>query len=265
MEKLVWLCGLLTLLISQIVQPCISNADPSDTPDKVIIGIDEWPPYHSCDLKHFGFGTHIMTEAFAVVGIRTKIVFRPWKRALVESERGYPIDATFWGGYTDWIDTHYGSDPVFKGEYVLFIRKGLTLNFQAPESFKGLTMGNLIGEGVPDQLQEIVTKGYLRIESVENSISNFKKLVAKRIDMIALNRDVGLSIMRQALSETEREQITTHPEHFRLSLYRLVFSKSAKKKSLYLLEKFNDGLEILHTSGRIREILDAQKDGEYKQ
>lgn len=255
----------LTIALSQIVQPSISWAAPTDKIDNILIGIDEYPPYHSKNLAHFGFGTHIMVEAFAAVGVKAEIAIMPWKRALIESYKGDIFDATIWGGYTDWIDTHYGSDPVFKGEYVLFIRKGLELDFNNPESFKGLTLGNLIGEGVPDQLQEVAKKkGYLEVQSVTTVSSIFLMLATNRIDMIALNRDAGLNAMGLYLSEAQKKQITIHPDPFRLSFYRLVLSNNYKTSSLKLLEKFNAGLDILHTKGRIKEIIEAERRGEYE-
>lgn len=233
---------LFILVSSHTHQPSVLMADSSNKDNRIIVGIDEWPPYHSEHLNHFGFGTHIIVEAFKAVGVETQIKFMPWKRALGESHDGIILDATIWGGYTDWIDTHYGSDPVIKGEYVLFIRKGLTLDFQNPGSFKGLRFGNLVGEGIPDQLQEIVAKkGLLEIQSTVTVKALFQMLVYDRIDMIAINRAAGLSAMKEYLSEADRTQVAIHPDRFRLSLYRLVLSNKFKEKKLSCWKNLTQG------------------------
>ncbi len=40
----------------------------------------EWQPYLSKDAPHHGFASHIVTEAFALVGVEVEYGFFPWKR-----------------------------------------------------------------------------------------------------------------------------------------------------------------------------------------
>ncbi len=39
-----------------------------------------WQPYLSKDVPHHGFASHIVTEAFALVGVEVEYGFFPWKR-----------------------------------------------------------------------------------------------------------------------------------------------------------------------------------------
>ncbi len=42
----------------------------------------EWQPYLSEDTPHHGFASHIVTEAFALVGVEVEYGFFPWSRAM---------------------------------------------------------------------------------------------------------------------------------------------------------------------------------------
>lgn len=257
MRNIYLISVLIFLLFQLVLQSSFALADSSNKITRISVGIDEWPPYHSKNLKHYGFCTQIIIEAFEAVGIETEIEFIPWVRALNYSSEGGELDATIWGGYTDWIETHYASDPVCRGDYVLFIRKGLVVDFNKPDTLQGLTMGNLIGEGIPDQLQEVVKDRLLEVESTATVKSMFQMLGSNRIDMVAINRDAGLTAMGRFLSKKQREQISIHPDRFRVSFYRLVVSRKNKEKSLKILEKFNTGLDILNAEGRMNEIIEA--------
>lgn len=264
MKKREILTLIFVISLFQIFSLPISKAISNDTIENVTIGIDEWPPYHSKELSHYGFCTHIIVEAFAAVGVDTQIQFMPWKRALNNPFENVAPYASVWGGYTDWIDTHYGSDPVCKGEYVLFILKGLDLDFNKPETFSGLIMGNLIGEGVPDQFQQFVADGILNVESTATVKSIFQMLANNRIHMTAINRSAGMVAMRKHLTKKQQDSIAIHPDQLRISLYRLVANKKYKVRSIKLIEKFNIGLDILRSSGRMREIIEAENKGEYE-
>ncbi len=41
----------------------------------------EWQPYLSKDTPHRGFASHIVIEAFALVGVEVEYGFFPWKRS----------------------------------------------------------------------------------------------------------------------------------------------------------------------------------------
>ncbi len=168
------------------------------------------------------------------------------------------------GGYQDWIATHYGSDPVYTGTRVLFIRKGTEFNWKDPNELKGLRLGILRADKPPSQFKEAIEKGYLKIDKGNSEEINFKKLVHKRINMIAINYDVGIETMKNALSKAERNQIVAHPDPLRISIYRVNFNKKNNEKSLKLLKKFNEGLYILRKKGIIEKMLEASRRGEYK-
>lgn len=97
MKKLIYFGALFVLILSQMFQPKISEADSPSKIDSIVIGTGEWQPYHSISLKHLGVGNHIVSEAFAAVGIKVKFEFMPWKRVPHESTIGELDGISTWG------------------------------------------------------------------------------------------------------------------------------------------------------------------------
>lgn len=196
----------------------------------VVIGTGEWEPYHSKKLKHYGVGSHIVKEVFAAVGVQTEFQHYRWKRGLAESADGKIDGIATWGGYESWIDHHYGSDPIFTGAFVLWMRKDNLVDWRNMENLKGLKLGVLHSEKSHFHIQQAIKKGYLTVDTTKSIAQNIEKLVLGRIDLISLNYDVGMKVSNNILSEEERNKIIPHPDPLRISLYRLLLNKKTKKE-----------------------------------
>ncbi len=64
--------------------------------ETIILANGEWLPYQSKELKHYGVASHIVTESFALSGIKVKYKFRPWKRAYEETKEGGFYGSFLW-------------------------------------------------------------------------------------------------------------------------------------------------------------------------
>ena len=264
MKNPIFLGVFFTCILLQIVKPEHTEASQDTVKvDSIVIGTGEWKPYHSLTLQHFGVGNHIVQDAFKAVGLEVEFIFQPWKRILKTSTEGRFDAVSAWGGYENWIDTHYASDPLYSGTFVLWVRRGTTFNWKNPEELKGLKIGLLIGEIIPVKLQEAYEAGYLQVEYVATNEQNIKKLNLNRIDMLALNYDAGIDAINNTLPISARDNIVAHPDSLRVSFYRLLFNKKNKQKSIMLLERFNAGLHYLRMQGKITKMLEASKRGEY--
>ncbi len=85
------LCTLTGLVASWIlVVGCgVAAAQTSET---IRLTNGEWQPNLSKDTPHYGFASHIVTEAFALVGVEVEYGFFPWKRSYKIAKEGT------WGG-----------------------------------------------------------------------------------------------------------------------------------------------------------------------
>ena len=265
MKKTIYLLVFFTFILSLTFQPNISQASQDTISlERIVIGTGEWKPYHSQTLTHLGVGNHIVKQAFKAVGLEVTFVFQPWKRILNTSTEGKFDAVSAWGGYDNWIDTHYASDPLYSGTFVLWVRSGTTFNWKNPKELKGLKLGLLIGEIIPVKLQKAYDQGYLQVDYVATNEQNIKKLYFNRIDMLALNYTAGVDAINKTLSASQRDKIVAHPDSLRVSFYRLLFNRKNKHRSIELLERFNAGLHYLRVQGQIKKMLEASKRGEYK-
>ncbi len=73
---------ILTCLIASwiLILGCgVAAAEMSNT---IRLTNGEWQPYLSKDVPHFGIASHIVTEAFALVGVEVEYGFFPWARSM---------------------------------------------------------------------------------------------------------------------------------------------------------------------------------------
>ena len=64
--------------------------------ETVEITTGEYAPWTSESLKHGGFSTHIITEAFKLEGYEVNFTFYPWKRVYEAAKDGKRFHASSW-------------------------------------------------------------------------------------------------------------------------------------------------------------------------
>ncbi|WP_051310766.1 hypothetical protein [Zooshikella ganghwensis] len=85
-------------------------------------------------------------------------------------------------------------------------------------------------------------------------------LLKGRIELFPVEKEVGFSILGEYFSVEDRKRFTFHPKPVLETSHHLIFTKNAKK-SLFLLEKFNQGLAKLKASGEFKRMFEASLRG----
>ena len=70
----------------------------AQTRDTIRLTNGEWPPFMSKNGPHHGVASHVITEAFALVGVEVEFGFFPWARSLKLAKEGV------WDGSAAWWD-----------------------------------------------------------------------------------------------------------------------------------------------------------------
>lgn len=214
----------------------------------------EWPPYYSKDLKHHGFGSRIIREAFKYQNIAVAYDFFPWARAYQMVKIGK------WDGCVDrekieeWKETFYSSDLLFEGQEVLFHLKSFNFDWRVIEDLKDITIGGTFSYSYGKEFQQALNKGKIAVDWASSDISNLKKLLKYRIQVFPMDRRVGYCLIKRMFSPQEAQQFTHHPKPTRIVKYHLILSKKRNRNRM-LIELFNDGLHQLRISGRHFEYL----------
>ncbi len=254
---------LLFKIIQIIVFAVVGFSSTVFAEDIIRISAGEWPPYISEDLKYYGVTMHIISEAFALEGIKAEYEFFSWGRAMYKAEHG---DLNGIAGVARNLEREknfFFTDFVAEGPLVIFHLKSYTFDWSVIEDLKvPIVIGAVVGNTYGNAFQKAENAGILDLERVPNEELNFRKLLAKRINIFPINQYAGYNILQKHFNSTETKLVTHHPKPIRQSTYHLLLSKRIKRNKHYL-KLFNRGLKRLKNSGKYDQYIEASKRGEY--
>jgi polar amino acid transport system substrate-binding protein len=241
--------------------PVAANTIPqppaTSMPDVIRLANGEWPPYNGPDLPHNGCDSWLIREAFALEGITVEYGFYPWARS-------YNLSATGkWDGTLSWDDTpdhrkqHYlSAQPTTSQEWVFFYRADRPLIWKTLADLAGKTIGVTTGYVYSDAFKGLQTKKAVTFVESTSDESNFKMLLAGRIDAFPMERQVGHNILRSIFSPEQQTQIIDSPQAFAQYHSYLLLSKAVPQNEQRMV-LFDDGFERLQASGRYAQIMQS--------
>ena len=185
----------------------------------IVLATDPFPPFHSPEVKGYGFFAEIVQAAFKEVGHDLKIEFVPWNRALELSQTGY-YDGVIGALYSDDRAKNYlFSNTVYKIGLSIFINKNNKFTKNALEN----NLGALINNRLDFIIEANTVINYLLNEK-------FKSNKDKIVELDILNYQE----------------------------YKILISKKAKD-SEEILTDFNSGLDKIRGNGVYNKILKKYK------
>lgn len=214
----------------------------------------EWPPFTSHRLPDGGPLSRTVAEAFKQVGITVEYGYFPWKRAYDYARSGAWDGSVGWAKNAAHQKDFVMSETVIHVDKVLFYRKAAPIGWLRVEDLKRWRLGATTGYSYGEAWDHAVRNGFLRVETVTLDAQNLRKLLENRLDAVAMDLDVGLYLLRTAFAPHQAEQITYHPR----SLSRVPISLALSRHnpaSPSLIERFNQGLAALRSSGRLDDFL----------
>ncbi len=109
--------------------------------DTIRLTNGDWQPFMSENGPHHGVASHVITEAFALVGVEVKYGFFPWARSLKLAKEG------IWDGSAAWWDREerypyvFYSDPVAPTTVVFFHLKSTKFDWSTYEDLRKFRIG----------------------------------------------------------------------------------------------------------------------------
>jgi polar amino acid transport system substrate-binding protein len=235
--------------------------------DLIRIATEEYPPYTSSSLPHFGIDAHIVREVFGAAGIKVEFEFMPGARAL-EWARNGQFDATVpWAHRKEREADFLFPDPVIAvdDEY-FFHRKDLRFGWNPSKPdykiLKGKAVAAIIGYDYGSAFQAAEMSGLIEVTRVRNLEIGFRMLEINRVDLVISKERVAqyelqkLFPDRPALFSRTREHLS--PQSFD---YLIISKKSPDAR--FFVDAFNRGLARLKASGRYSKFLRDFTDGVY--
>lgn len=238
----------LTNTLTGILLTLLSLIQGSALAETVRITNGEWPPFTSEHLPDKGPLSRIVAEAFALEGITVEYGYFPWKRAYDYARTGK------WDGSVGWAPTpkhrtdFHMSKPVLMVDKGLFHLKDIPFDWKKIDDLKGWKVGGTAGYSYGDEWDNAVREGRLQIEEVTVDEQNIRKLLLRRVDVVAMEVDVASYLLRTALTPEEAATIVQHPKLLMQTPICLALSRQSEH-SAALLARFNRGLQRLKESG----------------
>ena len=237
---------------------CISNGIFAEETIRLTNG--EWLPYLSETLKHQGVASRIVTEAFALEGVKVEYIFLPWKRAYESARYGEYDGSVIWSLNPEREKDFYFSDVVIRGISVFFHLKSYPFDWKTIQDIKGVHVGGTLGYHYA-LLGEAEKKGIIKIQRAKTDKHNFSKLLYGHIEIFQLDREIGYYLLNKLFKPEEVQLFTHHPKPIVRDTYHLILSKkNDKNKRLIVL--FNKGLKRLRESGKIDQYIAESRRGE---
>ncbi len=218
---------------------------------------EPWEPYQfQQDNEITGLDNDLVKAIFREAECKVNFVKRPWARALKEIEAGTIDFASGASLNAEREAFAYFSLPYRDETMVLMVRKGESEKYDLKkitditqyEFQLGVVRDYFYGEDHKAGLDNADYKK--RVNEVKDDIANLKKLAAKRIDGILIDKYTGPYLAKQA---GIFEELEVHPVYINSDNIYLMFSK--KTVTPVQVEHLNKALDQLKDKGEYDKIV----------
>ena len=245
----------LVLLFIAAIHPASAQTAPPK-PDLIKVAIGDWPPYFGKNLPGYGIASQLITEAFAVSGIKVEYVFFPWNRSLEQARNGW-IEAT--GGWSDVdnrrADFHF-SKILITSNFVLYYPKAKPLICQSIKDLYGHKIGATLGYYYGDEFEQAAKDKKIQVIRAATDQINLQNLALGRLDGFVLDEIVANYMLANDLPAANAEKISTSAFSVNTDPLHLLVSRKVNNGE-EIIRLFDYGLETIRKNGSYDRIVKA--------
>jgi polar amino acid transport system substrate-binding protein len=223
----------------------------------------EWQPYLSKDVPHFGIASHIVTEAFALVGVEVEYGFFPWSRAMKLAKEGTWDGSAVWGDSEERRENFYFTEPVVPSTWVFFHLTSTQFDWNAYEDLRDIKVGGTVEYFYSDEFEAAEAAGVFQAIRARSDEVGLKNLLKGRIDVFPGDLMVTYAQIRDTFSEEEAALFAHHPKRIVEKPLYLFLSKKVPGNE-QMRDLFNEGLKQLKESGKYDQIFADAFTGKYQ-
>lgn len=235
----------------------------AESPKTIRLTNGEWQPYLSKDVPHYGIASHIITEAFALVGVEVEYGFFPWSRAMKLAKDGTWDGSAVWGESEERRQSFHLTDPVIPTTWVFFHLRSTPFDWTGYEDLADLKVGGTVEYYYSREFEAAEVEGVFETIRARSDEVGLKNLVKGRIDVFPGELMVTYAQIRDTFSAEQTALFTHHPKRIvERPLYLLLSKEVASSEDMR--DRFNEGLARLRESGRYDRILADAFTGKYQ-
>jgi polar amino acid transport system substrate-binding protein len=209
-----------------------------------------WSPYIGERLEGYGFGAEILRSAFERTGYNVTFSFMPWVRVLKDVEIG-AYDAACFAYYSKERENRYYFTVPYAQSVLGFCKlRDADIKFQSLQDLTPYRIGVVRGFVNTPQFDALRS---LHKEEVKDELTNLKKLLNRRVDLIIIDQFVLQHIMNTHFQDKKNKVVFLDPPLIIQPLY-LMFSKqlpTAARK----VQAFNQAVEEMKNDGTLKTII----------
>lgn len=213
----------------------------------IVLASDEWPPYLGSNLPDNGILSRVVTAAFARANVMVTYRFLPNNRSLQSARNGTADGSLGWAPSPERLQDLLYSQLVMSARMVFFQRKSDQRRWAQLADLAGLRIGITIGNFYSAEFDRLVQQGVLHTDGAADDLSNFRKLLARRIDLFPIEEDVGQFLLARNFSPLQAGQLVSSPAFWSAPLHVVIWRRHPQGAEL--IARFNRGLQALQSSG----------------
>ena len=234
-------------IISLFMLVVISSANAGE---KIVLTTLDWEPYIGQSMKQNGYVAVLVKEAFRRGGYNAEFKFYSWTRTVGLAKAG-KVDGYFPEYYNEAAKSYSKFSIPFPGGPIGFFKlKKNKIRYKTLKDLKPYKIGVVRGYV---NTKEFDSASYLKKEPVKDELTNFKKLVAGRIDLLVADKFVGLELIKKHMPEKAAQIEFISKTLEEKDLYVCISKKG--RDSDKIVKAFNSGLKKMKADGTVTKIL----------
>jgi polar amino acid transport system substrate-binding protein len=212
----------------------------------------ELPPYATRERSDEGIALDIVRKAFAHVGTTVSYTFKPWTRSLEEARAGQWDGTAYWGKNPTRDVGFLISDNVLTEQWVFLYRQrtdgGEAFSWETLADLKGQRIAAVQSYTYTPEFWDMQKAGTLKVELAQDDLGNLRRLVAGRVDVVVMERNVACYLMNAHFKPEEVAGVRAHPKLLTSQFTTHLMLSEKLPQSAERMKAFNRGLAQLKKS-----------------
>ncbi len=239
------------VMICAAVAVPLSSADAAE--DFVLMTGNEYPPFADQDLPEGGMATDIVRTAFKRMGFAPDIVFRPWKRGMVEALNGDYLATFPWAHSDEREKGFHFTQQLYSFHQYFFTNATSEISGSTAEDLQGARLCLPIGYTTAT-LEDWMSEGVITLVRPPTMPACFQMLASDRADVIRVNDLIGWSTV-DSLFDDRSDFRVVDGGPVRTSTQFAMFSRK-HPLTPEIMPKFEVELEKMKSDGTLFAIME---------
>ncbi len=237
-------------MVTALALVVLANSGLVFCEEKLELGTLDWEPYIGEKMTNQGWVAEVVREAFKRSGITVDMAFKPWARVVAEAKKGV-LSGYFPEYFAEELKQDFVlSDPFPGGPLGFFKRKGEAITYKTLKDLSSYKIGVVRGYV---NTAEFDAAAYLQKDEAKDDLTNLKKLLAKRIELVVIDKYVGMHILKQDLADQADQLEFMDPPLEVKDLYVCISKQIPNYQAK--IDAFNEGLKKIKADGTIAAIM----------